>query len=555
MKNKVFILALLWSLLAYPYTITNTAQISGANFSTITTNSVYTTHYKRGILSGNIKDVLSNMPIFATLTLNGTSSGGFGTYSIFNYILSDGTTRTFTASNPDYYEKTKITSLSSSTTNLNFSLCPKKRDIPEYTWRMVSFPADPSGNASILGNTLETGDDLGRIDQENWRTYIWDEDAIEDDYLSKYRNPATITSGLGYWFKYYNKGTISLFTQGTPSSATYTIPLKAGWNMIGNPSIFKINKNSIKEQVGTQTFNLGSHTEAVFWGYNEGYNDENSLLPHFGYWIRAISACLLVFPRMEWDDSETKGISLFALNDGYAKIIAKSGDITSNLVFGISPSASDGFDLGIDLSSPPKALDSSLYLCFKGGYIKDIRKDRDDITWDVSILGKNNPIELSFEGISGIDKEYQVFLVDGNNVFDLRKNPGYTLDSPRNLKIRLTKEGLAIQENKIVKIVSYPNPSQGELTFYIALKTKGASFNVTMYNIVGQKVYEGNLLPAPGKSWERFSKEEQAYIYESKFEGKGSHNLPLASGLYIYEIRSYALNSENKACGKLLIKK
>ncbi|MEW6680778.1 MAG: hypothetical protein AB1297_07175, partial [bacterium] len=372
-------------------------------------------------------------------------------------------------------------------------------------------------------------------------------------YYSKYRSPGTISTGLGYWFKYYNPATISLFTQGTPRGATYTIPLKAGWNMVGNPSVFKLNKNSLKVRVGTNTYPLKSYTEGVFWGYDEAYQPKDTLLPHSGYWIRAISPCLLVFPKMEWDDEEY-GTSCLALRDNEVKIIAKSGEIKTSLTFGISPSASDGYDFGLDLSSPPKALDSFLYLCFKGGYIRDIRKDEDDVTWDISISSKA-PIELSFEGIENIDKEYQVFLVDSSNIIDLRKEPKYTLDSPRPLKIRLIKEGIIVQENRITKTITYPNPSQGELIFYIGLRAKGASLSVTMYNIVGQKVYEGSLLPTPGKSWERFSKEEQAYIYESKFEGKGSHNLPLASGLYIYEIRSYALNSESKAWGRLLIKK
>ncbi|MEW6006532.1 MAG: hypothetical protein AB1595_00005 [bacterium] len=556
MKNKVFILALLWSLLAYPYTITNTASIKCNELATITyTNTVTTTYWKKGIVRGEIKDVLSGEELSGVdVFLNGSSSVGMGTYSLWKKIYQDNTRATFSASKGGYYEKQRAVSLSSSTTSLDFFLCPEKRAIPGFTWRMVSFPVEPSGNAAISGNTLQTGDDLGNTEQDNWRVYIWDEDAQEDDYLSKYRSPGTITSGLGYWFKYYNPATISLFTQGTPTKATYTIPLKAGWNMVGNPSVFRLNKDSLKVLDGTNTYPLGSYTENAFWGYDGGYNPENTLLPHFGYWIRAISPCSLVFPKMEWDDNEGMGISLFSLSDGYVRLIARSSGITSNLIFGISPNASDGFDFGLDLSSPPKALDSLLYLCFKGGYIRDIRKDRDDITWEVSISSKA-PIELSFEGIEGIDKEYQVFLIDGNNIFDLRKEPSYTLNYPRNLKIRFVKEGLIVQENRIVKTITYPNPSQGELTFYIGLRAKEASFNVTIYNIVGQKVYEGSLLPTPGKSWgDRFSKEEQAYIYESKFEGKGSHNLPLASGLYIYEIRSYALNSENKACGKLLIK-
>jgi len=71
------------------------------------------------------------------------------------------------------------------------------------------------------------------------------------------------------------------------------------------------------------------------------------------------------------------------------------------------------------------------------------------------------------------------------------------------------KEEIPIQENKIVKVITYPNPSSGELTFYIAIKTRGASLGVTIYNIIGQKVYEGSLLPGYGKSWgDRFSKKE-----------------------------------------------
>ncbi|MEW6680880.1 MAG: hypothetical protein AB1297_07700, partial [bacterium] len=474
-KEKIGLL-LFFPIFAFSYTITNTAWIKCNELTTIiTTNAVYTTCYKEGILTGEIKDSLSGEELSnVDVSLNGSSSVESGTYSIGKKISQDNTPVTFSATKTGYYEKQRIVSLSSSTTTLNLFLCPEKRSIPGYTWKMVSFPVEPEGNAAISGNTLQTGDDLGNTEQDNWRVYIWDEEAQEDDYYSKYRSPGTISTGLGYWFKYYNPATISLFTQGTPTKATYTIPLKAGWNMVGNPSVFKLNKNRLKVRVGTNTYPLGSYTEGVFWGYDEAYQQEDTLLPHFGYWINAASPCSLIFPSLQWDDSEGMGISAMALKDGYVKLIAKSDKVETNLIFGISPNASDGYDFGLDLSSPPKALDSLLYLCFKGGYIRDIRKDEDDVTWDISISSKA-PIELSFEGISGIDKEYQIFLIDGNNIFDLRKKESYTLDYPRPLKIRLIKEGVIIQENKIVKVVSYPNPSKGELTFYIALKTKGAS--------------------------------------------------------------------------------
>jgi|GEM_PF-6215209 len=556
--NRTIFLVFMFSKALLPYTITNTAEIYYHGTKT-TTNAVYINHWKYGVISGKIMDTLNNQELLGVSVYLGTYTLTFSTYtySISTPIWQDNENWEFKATKTGYYEKERMVSLSSSTTSLNFSLCPTKREIPNYTWRMVSFPVEPDGSAQILGNTLITGDDLGRQDQDKWRVYIWDEDASEDEYLSKYISPGTITSGLGYWFKYYNPGTISLFTRGTPTSGTLTIPLKRGWNMIGNPGVFRINKGNLKCQLGTYTYPLGSYTEGVFWGYDNVYKDENSLLPHYGYWIRAVSPCNLIFPAMEWDDYyESPGI--FSLDNSFVRIFASQGIFEDSKVFGIKDNASDGYDFGLDLSFPPSALDSSLSLCFinQGERLaRDIRKPGDDITFDVSIKGENKQIKLFFDGIENIDKEYQVFLVDSSNIFDLRKNPTYTLDSPRDIKIRLIKEGLIIQENKITKAITYPNPSRGELTFYIAIKTKGASLRVTIYNIIGQKVYEGPLMPAIGKSWERYSKEEGAYIYESTYSGRGSHNLPLANGLYFYEITSSALNSEAKALGKLLIKR
>ncbi|HEY3328944.1 MAG TPA: carboxypeptidase regulatory-like domain-containing protein [Capsulimonadaceae bacterium] len=117
--------------------------------------------------------------------------------------------------------------------------------------------------------------------------------------------------GTGYWIRFPN--TVNLMPGGTtaPTNVPFSIALKAGWNMIGDPFLtaFKISK--IKVQVGSGTpvswtaavaaNTVSSHLYSyvnsgnyyAMWTVGAAGAADPTLDPYVGYWIYAGSDCYL----------------------------------------------------------------------------------------------------------------------------------------------------------------------------------------------------------------------------------------------------------------------
>ncbi len=135
-------------------------------------------------------------------------------------------------------------------------------------YRMVSVPVllgEAEGVPATLGSDdpLDVfGDDFGADgDPAQWRLLRWD--PFVEAYRDAIRDRATferVRPGAGYWLIASRGGTFDVeaglstgvaFVDGLPRASEVTIPLRAGWNQIGNPFLFPIRWADVGRPAGT----------------------------------------------------------------------------------------------------------------------------------------------------------------------------------------------------------------------------------------------------------------------------------------------------------------
>ena len=351
--------------------------------------------------------------------------------------------------------------------------------------------------------------------------------------------PPLIRTGESYWFKSYGQEA-NLLSGEAVNSAPQTITLSPGWNQIANPFNFMVKKSDIL--IGTQSL-----TSDHLWGWTDtGYKSSDAILPWKGYFFYAHEPCQLTVLPVPMDDS---GISISILNDNFlwsVKLSASSGiySDTENFI-GIG---NDGKST-LNFEPPVPFVDNYVRLVISGRYAKEIRSQMTDSNeWDVSIVSTTGePITLSWSDVSAIPKEYGVWLIDGDNVIDMRKSQQSTTNSQQ-LKIKVTKGGLINERLEITEVISYPNPTSGEVTFRSTLRTEGAVLKVKIYNIVGQVVKETGLI-----SDKAIDVNAQVCIYTSKFSCLNTTNQRLANGLYFFKIEASQNGKAVSKIGRMVI--
>ncbi|MBU1599532.1 carboxypeptidase-like regulatory domain-containing protein, partial [bacterium] len=383
----------------------------------------------KGQILGTVCDLLLDRPIdSATVKVKRQRSedriqmtDGNGKYIFDGQRLIFGT-YTLTVTRKGYYPATRTIKLRGTTTK-NIALCPLKRNIPANIWKMWSPPATPETSTTINGNTIIVGSNLGGINNIGdleIRCYRWDANADDDPLYGKYRRPPLIRTGESYWLKSYG-AEANLLVGEVVNSTTQTITLSSGWNQIANPFNFMVSKSDIL--IGTQPLT------SDLWGWTDTeYLSSEAILPWKGYFLYANEACELTVPPVPCDDSS---VSVSILNDNYLwsiKLSASSGIYSDreNLI-GI---AKDG--KGNTSPEPPTPhVDNYVRLVISNSYAQEIRSQMADSNeWDISIVSTTGePITLSWSDLSAIPKEYGVYLIDGDNVIDMRKSQQSTINN------------------------------------------------------------------------------------------------------------------------------
>jgi uncharacterized repeat protein (TIGR02543 family) len=103
-------------------------------------------------------------------------------------------------------------------------------------------------------------------------------------YTGAYTEKDTLEHGLGYWLKFDSARTVSI-TGIFPASDS--VPVSAGWNMVGS--------FSKPLATGSITSDPGGISTSQFFGYDSGYSTADTLTPGHGYWVKVGSSGKLIF--------------------------------------------------------------------------------------------------------------------------------------------------------------------------------------------------------------------------------------------------------------------
>ncbi len=113
-----------------------------------------------------------------------------------------------------------------------------------------------------------------------------------------------------------------------------------------------------------------------------------------------------------------------------ASLTATSNDPLAKTIllqFGVAPSATDGFDIGLDLPAPPAPPDAiklNAYFLCSHQFVKqlktDIRKSVDPVNWQLSVRADINGFALSWD-ISNIPAALSVMTDIGEQSIDMRE--------------------------------------------------------------------------------------------------------------------------------------
>lgn len=170
----------------------------------------------------------------------------------------------------------------------------------KYFWRVRSRNgAGYSGWSDIWSFTTGTGNTYSYYFEGGWNLISMpmsvDNNSVElhfpysmsraFEYLpsGSYSPRDSLFPGKGYWLKFSSSSIASM--TGTPLTSN-TVPLTEGWNLIGT-----ISDTLSAGSVSTSPPGILS---SMFFGYRNGYNYSDYLLPASGYWVRSSSAGSLI---------------------------------------------------------------------------------------------------------------------------------------------------------------------------------------------------------------------------------------------------------------------
>ena len=242
----------------------------------------YTIHWTSSGVSGDVKIELSR-------------NGGSSWETLFSSTANDGSQPWTVSGAESALCRVRISSLNdpsvSDISDGNFTI---QRAPSGFTfhlrqnWNMISLPlVTPTSPSTIFGG-LPSG----------WRIFSW------DPTLPGYRmnEQVTLEVGEGYWLK--SPSTLEYTVEGIPFSGELTIPLTAGWHMIGSPYLEEVSFSQVRILSGGASYTLeeagsrGIIGRYLFLWDGSQYQIANTVgkfEPGKGYWMRARQECSLVF--------------------------------------------------------------------------------------------------------------------------------------------------------------------------------------------------------------------------------------------------------------------
>lgn len=315
-------------------------------------------------------------------------------------------------------------------------------------------------------------------------------------YNNGYNNANILSNGVGYWIKfpadknYLINGDILLNKE---------INVITGWNIIG-PFEEKI---PVSDLISDPPGLLAS----PFFGYENGYYSEDTLLPGIGYWIKSNdTGKFYIDTNIIFNRSET-AINEISYNDWLRIEISDNSGNVSRLFLAEKNEIVSDFELP---PVPPAGIFDSRFVSDK--FVESDEKDN-----LIQINYADKPVYLNAFNLKG----KKIRLKDNlggliQNEF-LIENNSVRINNSLDMLLITSESNLPLYYNLSQ---NYPNPFNPSTTIDYQIPKSG-NVKLIIYNILGQEIN----------------------ILVNEFKQSGSYNIEfnaayLSSGIYFYKIES-----------------
>jgi len=445
--------------------------------------------------------------------------------------------------------------------------------LPEAAYHLISIPLIP--NEPTLARHLNA-----LFSEGDWAVFVWDGE-------QNVRTRPTIQPGSSYWLITKTPLALELAGRTQNPAEPIHIPLREGWNQVGNPFSFPVVWGNVRvadTSDNSQHDVLDAQTDAdllrgKFWAYEDTSSDDvtngqytalsdsaSAWEPWKGYWVNARKPGLelVINPtaaRPEVSDSPVAnaaptGATAFTATDSAFTVFvyAQQGKATtSRLHLGVAPNARTGYDF-YDAEMPPMPfapirLSSTVG---EGQYLYNVQPAFQTTTvWDITAQTTTTvAVTLHVTQQEAIPTLFHIYLEDwsaGLRV-DLRRRNSYSYrpevgEAERVFKLRVTRSPLGMELEGWLPpsaglLQNYPNPFNPEtwLPFRLA---EAANTVITIYDASGRQIRELRLGVLPTGLY--YSRQKAAY-----WDGRNRVGEPVASGAYFYMLTANDFSATRK---------
>jgi outer membrane protein assembly factor BamB len=431
-------------------------------------------------------------------------------------------------------------------------------------YRMISVPLDLQ--ATSLSTQL-AGALPSESRGEDWRLFWF------DPALSHYKefdpdngDMAGFEPGKAFWIITRNNFRLTAPQGATvPTSESFTITLKAGWNDVANPWMFDISWDNIENPSGAQLSSLYEYDG--FW--SNPMASPAIMKPWKGYAVNNFSNMNVVIKLLpipanaaKLTDSTSKTPAVPIAKQAVQPpeswllgIVARAGEASDRANYaGVRTGASEAWD-PFDHLEPPAVGDYVAvsfphrdWPVFPQVYTVDIRPpDEEKLRWafDVETNIPKETVTVTLDGLETLPEGLTAAVQDRDtgdivpvhdSVFTFlsgsKKTTRHYLLAVDDAA-SLDQEGLTARPVAFLAVRCYPNPFNPSTTIRYELPD-GAKVIIQVFNAVGQRIYQYDL----GM--------REAGIHEFYFEAP-----ELTSGLYFYRVSA----GSSTVTGKMLYMK
>lgn len=431
---------------------------------------------------------------------------------------------------------------------------PQPAGIDSQAYRMISIPLKLYKNHP---NDVLL-DDLDSYNEEKWRfaDYKYPQRPHPNCYvfLSNTEDISHFEPGKAFFLIVKDKNKIIDSGPGISikTDATYEIPLRLGWNLIGNPFNFNV---PLSQLILSSNHDLMLLTYYGRWD-TLGKNYNSKILPWDGYAIYnyVTDEKLIVYPSQELLPS-SQGTRVLNKNSNFydwtIQIIAKCKQAEDVLNYvGVSTFAKTNYDK-YDLPEPPGIghfvmvyMPHNDWQEKSNCYTIDIQSVSEEGNfWDFEVLTNifKSPIKLEFVSSDKLPVNFKLHFIDRDLKIakDINKSQTYSfisgsdIQSKRRFRLIVGTEnyidvnslGLSSIPDEYFLSQNFPNPFNPSTAIYYNLP-ENAEVKIQIYNILGQlvKTLISNELQTPG-------------THVLIWDGTDNHNNPVTSGLYLCKMK------------------